>query len=818
MTAGLMLASMALASLAAASEGQAKAATCRWSWQKLRCVPPADSDHACAFNWRRVRCEPRPHSQPKVQSKADQSMVQAKADTEREMGSNTENNEGEAGSKAAASKVAPTPTAHAAPQLDATPQQQAASAQAAPAQATPAQAAPAQASPAQAAAAQPTAQQAPQGTPQPSPQPTTQPTPQQATPQQATPQQPQQRPWLPALQRGMMLQQRERWAEAVPHYEEAISLFDPAAHSAAERMQFGVTANTNLGLALQNAGRATEAVAAFDAALEVHPSNGDGHHNRGNALYASGQYELAVQAYTRAVTISARDAESYFRLGNAHDKLDQPEAAVAAFSTALAIEPADPSAAYNLANAYRTLGQTDDAIKWYRESLKATPRDAAKHANLGHAYDSAARFDEATAAFVTSLEIDPTDAGTYTSLGHAHKSSGRIHEAAAAYRAALAIAPDAAGAYAGLGSALKQIDPKAAAEAFAAAASSEEGSEEATQAKSFREWIDASPPPLPSARGVARQWQAVAAAAKYPEAFEGRAGACPTLSMSEAIQMGHEALIRRGPTMLTNATVGWRLSAEWDDSQLTAAVGGVPMRMLVMPTDVHPTLDVEHSALVEPAASGVYFSDYLRLLDRLADTEEFAVYVAQLNLLRLPPLLKQVCLPEALPGSKLTMTNLWVGGHSMKNGLHFDNYDNLLHQLAGSKRALLFPPEDAPHLYYASEGANIRRHAFSLDKGFENETVHEAQRKNVAMINVFDENVGSSHPTVYKASPTVCELRAGDALFLPKGWHHAVISAAEGRRNLAVNTWYDLRGQSTPVARVSSLEEMFQADGCDAKS
>ena len=42
------------------------------------------------------------------------------------------------------------------------------------------------------------------------------------------------------------------------------------------------------------------------------------------------------------------------------------------------------------------------------------------------------------------------------------------------------------------------------------------------------------------------------------------------------------------------------------------------------------------------AASGIYFRDYLKLLDRLALTEEFAVYVAQLNLLRLPSLLRQV--------------------------------------------------------------------------------------------------------------------------------------------------------------------------------
>ena len=176
------------------------------------------------------------------------------------------------------------------------------------------------------------------------------------------------------------------------------------------------------------------------------------------------------------------------------------------------------------------------------------------------------------------------------------------------------------------------------------------------------------------------------------------------------------------------------------------------------------------------ATSGIYFRDYLKLLDRLALTEEFAVYVAQLNLLRLPSLLRQVCLPKAarcmqvlvtaptllspqvclpkaLPGAKLSMTNLWLGGRSMKNGLtrmqvlttapisssggrsmknglHFDNFDNLLHQLRGTKRALLLPPDDTPHLYYASGGTSVRRHVFSLEAlevgraAFANETVH----------------------------------------------------------------------------------------------
>ena len=163
-----------------------------------------------------------------------------------------------------------------------------------------------------------------------------------------------------------------------------------------------------------------------------------------------------------------------------------------------------------------------------------------------------------------------------------------------------------------------------------------------------------------------------------------------------------------------------------------------------------------------------------------------------------------------LPAARLTMANLWVGGDLMKNGLHFDQYDNLLHQIRGRKRALLFPPHDMEHLYYGA--ASIRRHEFRLPEGVLNSTHFEKIRHNVAKINVFAEDVGTTHPKVHQASPTVCELDEGDALFLPRGWHHAVISASPAERNLAVNLWYDLQAND----RAASFDPMFQQTGCGA--
>jgi len=279
--------------------------------------------------------------------------------------------------------------------------------------------------------------------------------------------------------------------------------------------------------------------------------------------------------------------------------------------------------------------------------------------------------------------------------------------------------------------------------------------------------------------------------------------------MSEAVAQGAGSLSQGGPMKLRGATAGWGASG-WDDAALAAEVGGVAVHMLVMPTETHPTLDAERGALTEPAKAGVFVSDFLTLTRPTSAAAPFSAYLAQMNLLALPRLLRQICLPAALPAATLQMANVWVGGELMKNGLHYDNYDNLLHQIRGRKRALLFPPEDTPHLYYGA--ASIHRHEFSLPAGVSNQTTFEKVRHNVAMVNVFADDVGITHPLVRRASPTVCELDEGDALFLPRGWHHAVISASPTERNLAVNLWYDL--QVKDGSRVSSFDPMFQQEGC----
>jgi len=599
--------------------------------------------------------------------------------------------------------------------------------------------------------------------------------------------------WLAPMQQGLQYHAASRWQQAAAAYESALALGLPP--------QYSFQVRSNLGLALMQLHRSEEALESFDAVLREKPDYADGHHNRGNVLYKMARFSDALRAFEQAVELVPTDAGSWFNLGNAADKLAEHGLAVKAFRNVLSHDPSDAEAAYNLANALKAEGATAEAIEWYTKALRSTPNDANKHANLAYTLDAAARHAEAARSFENAIALDTSDASNYIGLGHALKSTGEMAKAAEAYRHALQLVPHSAAAYTGLGSALKDSDPQAAADAFACASAADESQLE--QARAIEAWLDANPPP------VGKQ---PPASPTYPSVFE-EAPRCASMPMDEAVAAGADALLRRGPTKLSNATHGWQ-AREWTDAELLRAVGDGPLQMLAMPHAVHPTLDVQHDALVEPALHGVFFKDYLALLDRLASSAEFAVYLAQLNLLKLPKLLAHVCLPAALPASKLTMVNVWVGGELMKNGLHFDQYDNLLFQIAGSKRALIFPPDDAGNLYYSE--SNIRRHQMNVSNAnpFDGSTEHERVRHNVAKLNIFASDIATTHPKVASAKAMICELNAGEALFIPRGWHHAVISHAPEKRNLAVNTWYDVHGKTIPLERASSLGDLFQSKGC----
>jgi len=135
-------------------------------------------------------------------------------------------------------------------------------------------------------------------------------------------------------------------------------------------------AHYNLGAMLMARGSTAEAIAQYEAALQIRPQDATVNNALGAALLAAGEPDHAIP-YLRA---AAQSSLSYF---DAH---------------------------YNLGNALASEGDLGGAAEQFTEAVRLRPDDADAHANLGSALAELGHFAEAKAQFERALEINPDHA------------------------------------------------------------------------------------------------------------------------------------------------------------------------------------------------------------------------------------------------------------------------------------------------------------------------------------------------------------------------------------------------------------------------
>lgn len=141
-------------------------------------------------------------------------------------------------------------------------------------------------------------------------------------------------------------------------------------------------------------------------------------------------------------------------------------------------------------------------------------------------------------------------------------------------------------------------------------------------------------------------------------------------------------------------------------------------------------------------------------------------YLANLDLARLIPSLAQdFAFPPYPPIGRLTLVNFWIGPQGTLAKLHRDFAYNLLAQLRGSKRVLLFSPARTPAL--GEHGATW----YAAYSGHD------------------PEEPGSD--ALQLPSPVEPDydftLSEGEMLFIPYGWWHRVLSL---QPSISVNLWW----------------------------
>ena len=211
-------------------------------------------------------------------------------------------------------------------------------------------------------------------------------------------------------------------------------------------------AHHNLGVALAEMPDGTnQAVAQFQAALQIEPNYLRAHTDLGSAYAKLGRFSEAVPEYRAAIAIDPNLPIPHNNLANTYGHLGMWNEAISEYRTALRLDPEYTAARNGLAEAEYTLGlslakagRRSDAAAHLEAALQVRPDYPEAHNNLGVVLsEDPARIDDAIAHFEAALRLDPNYADAHVNLGVAlSQLPGRIPDAIAQLEAAERIQPD----------------------------------------------------------------------------------------------------------------------------------------------------------------------------------------------------------------------------------------------------------------------------------------------------------------------------------------------------------------------------------------
>lgn len=217
------------------------------------------------------------------------------------------------------------------------------------------------------------------------------------------------------------------------------------------------------------------------------------------------------------------------------------------------------------------------------------------------------------------------------------------------------------------------------------------------------------------------------------------------------------------PVIITGKMSGWKAHSLWTADYLNAAVGNTQFDISVSKNRIF-TGDPETG--FAPSRKRMKFSEFMNwVLQKNKLTDEYYYLQQHPIATKFPELIQDIETPDYFEKKLIFATNIWLGTSGNISPLHYDISDNLLAQVNGRKRILLFAPQQTSLLY------PFPAHS---------KTPHLSQ------VNI-DHLDTEKFPKFQTARCLECVLEPGEMLFIPFFWWHQVYSLDE--LNISVNFW-----------------------------
>jgi protein O-mannosyl-transferase len=217
---------------------------------------------------------------------------------------------------------------------------------------------------------------------------------------------------------GLYYSQTGRLQDALAEYQAALNISPglPEVHN-------------NLGVTLQMRGKIIEAACEFEAVLRLQPGHVQAHNNLGLALAAQGKAAAAVAEFDQALRLKPDYPEAHSNLGKILAEQGQMVEATAQFAEAVRLKPDYADAHHNLANALFLQNKLEAAAAQYSAVLRLNPKYFDARQNLALVLEKLGRNQEAADQYAELARLRPDFAAAYHRLGVVLAKQGRFAEA-----------------------------------------------------------------------------------------------------------------------------------------------------------------------------------------------------------------------------------------------------------------------------------------------------------------------------------------------------------------------------------------------------
>ena len=200
------------------------------------------------------------------------------------------------------------------------------------------------------------------------------------------------------------------------------------------------SAHICLGTVYKGTGHYEGAVAQFESAVAIDPTNDDAYKGLADAYERLGKLAEAEKTYRRAIELRPHYWAGYLSLGNFYFHQARYSEAASMYSQVIAIAPDSIRGYYDLGAAYNSQGLYADAIGVLQHSIAIRPT-AGAYTNLGNAYFYLHRYGDAAGAYEEAVKLSPSEYILWWNLADGYYwAPAKRTEAGNAYRQTISLA------------------------------------------------------------------------------------------------------------------------------------------------------------------------------------------------------------------------------------------------------------------------------------------------------------------------------------------------------------------------------------------